>query len=386
MKKALFFSMIILAIASCDTGEKTKPTVTEPIVTEPIVTEPIVTEPIVTEPIVTEPLKPTVTITDTSIQNSENPPKDFSELDAQARVFFGSLPQLAANSNNPITDEKVILGKTLYFDNILSKNQTQSCNTCHNLNTYGVDNKSFSEGNDGRFGERNTPTTLNAALHLSQFWDGREPDVEAQVGVPVLNPDEMAMASEEDVIDRLENSDLYIDLFEDAFPLDQTPISFANMQKAIAAFERKLITPSKFDAYMNGNNQALNEAEKEGLNTFIEAGCTTCHMGPLLGGSMYQKFGLHADYWEYTKSKKIDLGRFDVTGKEVDKYVFKVPSLRNISKTAPYFHDGSVESIHESVAIMAKVQVDKELTPEEIERIVLFMETLTGEVPTELRN
>ncbi len=361
MKNALFAAVLGLSIASCGGNEETKQ---------------------VAPSIPSTPATPAET--STTPENTYS--KDYSALDEKARNFFGALPDVAENPNNPLTEEKVVLGKTLYFDKILSKDNTQSCNTCHNLDTYGVDNNSFSAGNDGGLGGRNSPTTLNAALHMAQFWDGREPDVEAQAGGPVLNPVEMAMASEEDVVERLENSDLYIDLFEEAFPLDETPISYENMKLAIGAFERKLITPAPFDAYMKGNSTALNEEEKEGLNTFIEAGCTTCHMGPLLGGSMYQKFGLHADYWEHTKSAKKDEGKFEVTGNEADKYVFKVPSLRNITKTAPYFHDGSVASLEEAIAIMSVTQVGKELTPEEAKSIAVFLETLTGEVPAELKN
>ena len=361
MKKAIYIGAMIMLLASCGGTEETQPVKSE-----------------------NKPSTSKEKVSSNTIENTYS--KDYSELDEKARTFFGALPTVAENPDNPITEEKVTLGKTLYFDKILSKDNTQSCNTCHNLNTYGVDNNSFSAGNNGELGGRNSPTTLNAALHMVQFWDGREPHVEAQAGGPVLNPVEMAMESEEAVVERLENSDLYIDLFEEAFPLDETPISYENMKLAIGAFERKLITPSKFDDYMNGNSHALNEAEKEGLNTFMEAGCTTCHMGPLLGGSMYQKFGLHADYWNHTQSVKKDNGRFDVTGKEADKYVFKVPSLRNISKTAPYFHDGSVESLNKAIAIMSVTQVGKELSEKEINSIALFMETLTGELPEELKN
>ena len=365
MNKALLFGIISLTIASCGSNEESK-TATSTTSTN-------------TTPVKVEETTTTSTTPEVSYKNN-------SELDGKARTFFAALPKVAENPDNELTEEKVILGKTLYFDKILSKDNTQSCNTCHNLDTYGVDNKPFSEGNNGGFGGRNSPSTLNAALHMVQFWDGREPDVEAQAGGPVLNPAEMEMATEEDVVERLENSDLYIDLFDEAFPTDENPISFENMKKAIGAFERKLITPSKFDKYISGDDHAITDDEKEGMSTFIDAGCITCHMGGLLGGTTYQKFGVYGNYWDYTKSAKIDNGRFDVTEKEADKYLFKVPSLRNVAKTAPYFHDGSVTDLHDAVSIMAKAQLNKDLTEDEVNSIVLFMETLTGEVPAELKN
>jgi len=275
---------------------------------------------------------------------------------------------------------KIDLGKKLYFDNRLSKDNTQSCNTCHNLSTYGVDNKSFSEGNDGGLGGRNSPTTLNASLHIAQFWDGREPTVEAQAGGPILNPVEMAMHSEKDVMERLKQIDDYSILFKKAFPNEKEVYTYDNLKKAIGAFERQLLTPSKFDDYLAGNKSALSDDEKEGLNTFIEVGCVACHSGALLGGTTFMKFGTFGDYWDLTKSDKIDNGKFDLTQKESDKYVFKVPSLRNIEKTYPYFHDGSVNSLEDAVSIMAKLQLNKDLTEKEIKNIVIFLNTLTGEL------
>ncbi|WP_106791041.1 cytochrome-c peroxidase [Aquimarina sp. Aq78] len=306
-----------------------------------------------------------------------------SEIDKKAREIFGVLPKIAESPDNPITHEKVTLGKTLYYDKRLSKDNTQSCNTCHNLKTYGVDNLSFSIGNDGKPGGRNSPTTLNAALHMTQFWDGREPDVEAQAGGPILNPIEMAMPNETVVVDRISKIDEYIELFAKAFPEEKTPITYRNIEKAIGAFERKLITPSKFDKYMAGDGSALNKYEKKGMETFISVGCITCHTGALLGGNMYQKFGLTVNYWEYTNSEKIDNGRFDLTKNEVDKYVFKVPSLLNIEKTTPYFHDGSIKDLKKAISIMGETQLNQKLNPQQINEIHLFLQTLTGEVPEE---
>lgn len=309
----------------------------------------------------------------------------YAELDKQARQLFGTLDTVADNPNNPITEEKIALGKALYFDKRLSKDNTQSCNTCHNLNTYGVDNKPLSPGNNGGLGTRNSPTTLNAAFHIAQFWDGREPDVEAQAGGPILNPVEMEMHSEKAVVNKLSKIKEYQELFAQAFPKDKKPITYNNLKKAIGAFERKLVTPSKFDKYIAGDDNALSNAQKKGLQTFINSGCVTCHAGKMLGGNMYQKFGLFGEYWKHTGSKKIDEGRFEVTKNEVDKYVFKVPSLRNVEKTYPYFHDGSVEKLGDAIKIMAKLQSNKELTESEIIQIVVFLNALTGEVPNDLQ-
>lgn len=311
--------------------------------------------------------------------------KELTELQERAKTLFGELPELVDNPENPITEEKVILGKQLYFDVRLSKDNTQSCNTCHNLNTFGVDNLPTSPGNDGKNGTRNSPTVLNAALHASQFWDGRNKDVEEQAGGPILNPIEMAMPSEEFVVERLSGIEEYTELFAKAFPEEEKPITYKNLQKAIGAFERKLITPSKFDDYLAGNDEALNEQEKRGLETFMTTGCITCHSGNALGGQLIQKFGLFGNYWEYTKSDRIDDGKFEVTQNEADKYFFKSPSLRNVEKTYPYFHDGSVNDLDESVKIMAKLQLNKELTDEETNDIVAFLKTLTGDVPQEFK-
>jgi len=325
-----------------------------------------------------------------SCSNSNKAPKNidakFPSLRKKAIDLFGKLPNIADNKENPVTDAKVALGKRLYFDKILSKDNTQSCNTCHNLNTYGVDNNPFSKGNDGELGGRNSPTTLNAALHIAQFWDGREPDVEAQAGGPILNPVEMAMPSKAVVVARLDADESYFDMFDAAFPGADEAITYDKLQKAIGAFERRLITPSKFDKYLTGDNNALTDKEKEGLQTFIKIGCTNCHNGVAIGGNSFRKFGeMQGDYWKYTKSKKIDNGKFDITGNESDKYVFKVAGLRNVSKTYPYFHDGSVDNLEDAVKIMAKTQLNKELTKTELEQIVAFLNSLTGEIAGDLK-
>lgn len=302
------------------------------------------------------------------------------QIEAKAKKIFAPISTAPAeNPENPITEEKVKLGKMLYFDKRLSKEGNISCNSCHNLATGGVDNLSFSPGDDGGLGGRNSPTVLNAAFHSSQFWDGRMKDVEEQAGGPILNPVEMAIPSKEFLVERLSGIEAYKEMFAAAFP--ESGISYWNVQQAIAAFERTLVTPSRFDDYLNGNSQALTIAEKEGLKTFMNTGCITCHNGAMLGGNSFQKFGQFKEYWHYTGSDKVDEGRFEVTKNEADKFMFKVPSLRNVEKTWPYFHDGSVEELSEAIDVMARVNLREQLSEDEIHSIETFLKSLTGELP-----
>lgn len=307
--------------------------------------------------------------------------KVFEEKIDENMSMFSKIGVADTVSSNIVTDAKVTLGQMLYFDTKLSKTGKNSCNSCHNLSTFGVDNSSFSKGDNGGLGGRNSPTVFNAALHSMQFWDGRAKDVEEQAGMPILNPVEMAMPSETELVKRLQADQNYQNLFKAAFPDISDPINFANLRLAIAAFERKLITPSRFDAYIEGDKSVLNEQEKRGWVTFVETGCTTCHNGALLGGNMFQKFGVFADYWTLTKSAKIDNGKFDVSKNEADKYIFKVPSLRNIDKTGPYFHDGSVKSLDEAIKIMAKLQLNNDLTTDQVADISAFLKSLTADIP-----
>ena len=301
-----------------------------------------------------------------------------------AKNFFQPLPTEALNPDNPLTPEKVALGKALYYENMLSMHNTQSCNTCHNLATYGVDNKATSTGDLGKNGNRNSPTTLNAALNFHQFWDGRMKDVEEQAGGPMMNPVEMNMPSEEVVIERLSANENYAKMFAAAYPVESAPINFANVRNAIAAFERTLITPSKFDNYLNGDATVLNEHEKKGLSTFMSEGCIACHSGSLVGGTMFQKFPLMGtEYMSVTGSLIDDKGKMEVTKLPEDMYMFKVPSLRNVKETWPYLHDGSVADLNKTVTIMAKLQLGKDLTPEQTAEIAAFLQTLTGAVPKE---
>lgn len=300
------------------------------------------------------------------------------EVDSAKLGIFKALPPVMDSAANPITEEKVVLGRMLYYDARLSKGQDVSCNSCHELSKYGVDNQPVSDGYKGQKGTRNSPTVYNAAGHFVQFWDGRAPTVEEQAKGPILNPVEMAMPNEKRALAVVDSMPEYVAAFQKAFPGEKHPVTFDNLAKAIGAFERKLVTVSRWDKFLVGDQAALTDAEKAGLNKFLEAGCQNCHNGVYLGGSMFQKLGL-AIPWDNAN----DPGRFAVTKQEADRMVFKVPTLRNVEKTAPYFHDGSIATLDEAVRQMANHQLARTLSKEEADSIATFLKALTGELPTE---
>lgn len=299
--------------------------------------------------------------------------------------LFEPLPKAAINPNNQKTEEKIRLGHMLYYDTRLSLTGNNSCNSCHNLATFGVDNLPTSPGDNGGFGDRNSPTVLNAALHQMQFWDGRAADVEEQAGGPITNPVEMAIPSKDFLVARLQNIELYKEWFAKAFPNETNAISYQNVQNAIACFERELLTPSRFDRYLNGEKTALTEQEKKGMLSFVLNGCTTCHSGVLLGGNNFQKFGVYHNFWEVIEDKKMDKGLAAISNNPDDAFMFKVPSLRNIEHTHPYFHNGSVAKLEEAISIMAKIQLNKALNNREIENISAFLKSLSGDIPQEFK-
>lgn len=282
--------------------------------------------------------------------------------------YFKALPEVAENPANPLTDEKVELGKFLYLDPRLSKSGFISCNSCHSLSTGGVDNLPTSIGHGWNIGPRNAPTVFNAALLATQFWDGRAKDVEEQAKGPILNPGEMA-ATEKLVLQRLGSIPEYNEAFKKAFPGERKPLNYDNVAKAIAAFERTLLTPSRFDDYLNGEENALTAKEKRGLKAFVDKGCVGCHNGVGIGGASFQRF----DYGT-------DQGRFEVTKKEADRKVFRVPTLRNVELTYPYFHDGSVWILEEAVKIMGKKQLGLKLKKKEVADITAFLKSLSGQM------
>ncbi len=297
-----------------------------------------------------------------------------------ANQYFKPLPAVAENAKNVITPTKVKLGKLLFYDTRLSQRGNISCNSCHNLANNGVDNQPTSLGDAGQRGGRNSPTVFNAALHNMQFWDGRAKDVEEQAGMPILNSVEMAIPHQGFLIERLKTIPLYQAMFKEAYPGELNPITYANLQKAIADFERTLLTPSRFDKFMNGDKNALTAEEKEGLKTFISSGCVSCHNGVGIGGGSLRKFGLVTDYRTLTKSNVNDIGREGVTKNKDDKDVFKVQGLRNAAGTYPYFHDGSIADLDSAIRIMGKAQLNTDLTNKEIKQIVAFLNASSGDV------
>jgi len=272
-------------------------------------------------------------------------------------------------------DGKSTLGRVLYFDERLSKNHDLSCNSCHDLAKFGVDGARFSSGHKGQLGSRNSPTVYNARDHVAQFWDGRAKDLVEQAKGPILNPVEMA-SSEARVVATLKSIPEYAAMFKDAFG---GGVTFARVAEAIAAYESRLTTPGRFDKYLRGDETALDDREKAGLARFIKLGCVTCHNGAAVGGGSFQKLGLQRA-WPGLK----DEGRFVVTKDPEDKFKFRVPSLRNIAKTAPYFHDGSGSQLDEVVRKMALHQLGVELREDEVTSLVAFLNALTGELPAEL--
>ncbi len=299
-------------------------------------------------------------------------------VDAANLSFFEPIPEVMASSANPLTEQKVALGRMLFYEARLSRSQKISCNSCHELNHYGVDGQPTSDGHKGQKGDRNAPTVYNAAGHFVQFWDGRAADVEEQAKGPVMNPVEMAMPSEKEIVAVLKSMPEYVDAFKRAFPEDKDPVTCDNMAKAIGAFERKLSTPSRWDKFLRGDQTALTAEEKTGFNAYVEAGCQACHAGKYLGGNFYRKLGVTKPWPDAS-----DPGRQKVTKSESDRLVFKVPSLRNIVKTGPYYHNGKVTTLAEAVSKMAEYQLGKNLSPAQVESIAVWLKSLTGELPAE---
>jgi cytochrome c peroxidase len=291
----------------------------------------------------------------------------------QAHALFGKLPPTMPGSEQD-TPAMIALGKKLYFEKAISINKTQSCNSCHPIDNKGagVDNLKTGKGAEGKSGDRNDPPTMNAGFQIAQFWDGRAATLEEQAQGPPLNPIEMGMPNAEALVERLKGIKHYPVDFKKAFPGEKDPVTFDNFAEAVSAFERKLITRGRFDRFMDGDKQALTGQEMEGMRTFINVGCVQCHSGPNLGGMTFQKMGV---FHGYTNDK--DLGRFKVTNLESDKYVFKVPILRNVTLSAPYFHDGEVGNLSKAVDQMGYLQLNKKLKDVEINNILRFLTTLS---------
>jgi len=295
-----------------------------------------------------------------------------------------TLPTTApAPADNPTTDAKVKLGQMLYHDPRLSSTGTVSCSSCHNTMLGGEDNRSVSMGVNGQTGGRSAPTVWNAAFNAVQFWDGRAASLEEQAAGPVTNPIEMGMKSWDDVVARLKSIQGYKEAFANAFG-DENSISKDNATKAIAAYERTLITPnSPYDRYASGDQSALTPQQVRGMNKAVELGCTGCHSGPAFNGAgTFQRFPINDNaYFAAQYHFKKDKGLAEVTKKSSDEHLWKVSTLRNIALTAPYFHNGSVKTLDKAVQVMGKLQLGKDLSKEEINDIVAFLNGLTGEFP-----
>jgi cytochrome c peroxidase len=302
-------------------------------------------------------------------------PKEFNPR--LLRRFRPIRAVLAPDGQTP-AGAQVELGRALYYETRLSKTGTLSCNSCHLLDKYGVDGQVTSAGHKGDRGGRNSPTVYNAAGYFAQFWDGRAINVEEQAKGPILNPLEMGMKDAAQVERVLRGIPGYVSAFARAFPAEKEPLTYTNVGLAIGAFERGLVTPSRWDAYLSGNKNALTKEEIEGLRVFTNVGCMVCHTGEFLGGSMFEKVGT-VEPWPNQK----DLGRFAVTADARDRMVFKVPTLRNIEQTAPYFHDGSVAKLDDAVRMMGRHQLGLEMSDEEVHSIETWLKSLTGALPTE---
>jgi cytochrome c peroxidase len=310
----------------------------------------------------------------------EAAPGSASSLEINSRLLrrFAPLRAVIAADPGTITEPVTTLGRMLFFDQRLSKNQDLSCNSCHSLTGYGVDNKRLSRGHRGQLTARNSPSVYNAAAHTYQFWDARAEKVEDQIRGPLFNPREMAMPNEAAVTAVVRSIPGYRKSFQLAFPAQHDPVNFTNISTAIGAFERRLTTPGRWDRYLAGDKSALTHEEKAGLQTFTSLGCMVCHTGEVLGGNMLEKVGV-VEPWP----NQSDQGRYEITKATADRMMFKVPTLRNIAHTAPYFHDGSAEDLPTAVRLMARYQLGIESSPQETAAIVSWLKALSGSLPEE---
>ncbi len=295
--------------------------------------------------------------------------------------IFQPLPGDFATAERPITPALVELGRSLFFDPRMSVDGTVSCARCHQPPLYGSDGLSKSHGHHDKIGTRNAPTVLNAALQFKQHWSGNREDVEDQATRALTGAGSFGNPTFHGPMTRLREIAGYRPLFEAAFPGEARLVNSQHWGIAIGAYERTLVSRSRFDDFLGGKTDALSAQERAGLRTFIDTGCVTCHNGVGVGGGAFRKFGVVEDYWNATASAEIDKGRAVDTKKDEDEYMFKVPSLRNVAMTSPYFHDGSVASLETAVRIMARVQLGAAPGDKEVADIVAFLASLTGPLP-----
>jgi cytochrome c peroxidase len=302
------------------------------------------------------------------------------QLIKQARESFSSITPLVAKARQSATSARAELGRQLFFDPRLSADGVWSCMICHQPSLYGTDAHALSRGVFDKFLTRNAPTVLNASLQFKSHWDGKFEGVEDQAAHALLGPG-FGNRNIAEGMARIQAIPGYADAFAKAFPTDTAPVTAANFGDAIGAYERTLLTPARFDEFLDGRADALSAIEQQGLHIFITIGCVNCHDQTPLGGQRYEKFGDVSDYWKETRSKVIDKGRYELTRKDEDLYVFKIAPLRNVVMTPPYFHDGSVRSLSDAVRIMARVQLGEELSNEQNAAICAFLKSLTGTLP-----
>jgi cytochrome c peroxidase len=292
-----------------------------------------------------------------------------------ARTFFGSIEPLPAERARA---PEVVLGQRLYWDERLSADGRTSCASCHTVEAWGSDDRRFSRDARGHLTGRHSQTVFNATEQSTLRWLGDRTDGVAQAQRSLTGS--MGFDHADDVVPLLRQHG-YDAAFRDAFPEEPDPVTVITYARAVHAYMATLLTPAPFDAYLAGDDAALTAEQREGLELFVASGCAGCHNGPLLGGMSYRRFGLVQDYWSATGSDPVDVGRHAITQDEADRYVFRTPMLRNIARTAPYFHDGSVATLEEAVRVMALVQSGRALADDDVRKIVRFLGSLTGDVP-----
>lgn len=297
-----------------------------------------------------------------------------------ARSYFGHLPDVDYQSMDANQKKMVQLGKKLYYDKRLSGNQTISCATCHSISKYGVDNLPVSPGDKGQFGVRNSMSVMNAYLQDAQNWDTKFKSVENQAEGPIFNKNEMNMSDPKELLNRLNQDPYYVKIFAELFPDSSPAITVSNITSAIGAFERTLVTPSRFDYYIKGDINALSTQEKLGVYSFV-INCKSCHCTNLVGGGFSQKFALFFKYCDFSECNENDKGKYNVTGNSEDEYVFKVPQLRNVEKTYPYMHDGSVKTLEDAIRICSMAESNYRLEEEDVQNMAAFLKALTGKIP-----
>jgi len=296
-------------------------------------------------------------------------------IDINPRLLRRFRPVVTETPPPPATPEKIALGRALFYDVRLSRNHTISCNSCHPLDRYGADGQRTSPGFDGHRGTRNAPSVFNAASHFAQFWDGRAATVEEQAVMPIMNGDEMGMGSEQAVVASIEAAPEYVGAFAKAYPGDPRPITIAHLGEVIGAFERGLVTRSRWDDFLDGKADALTPLERRGLRVFLDSGCMVCHTGPQVGGTMFERVGV-VEPWP----NDADVGRASITHLAADRMVFKVPSLKNVAETAPYFHDGSADTLEAAIRMMGRHQLGIELRDQDVDAIAAWMRAMTGSI------